>query len=128
MAVINSQRLNWALAFSALFGLGTAVTTVIPSNFPSLLCHPIRLHIDSRCPDPVCAIIPIRHRGDLEYISTSLGRYNWDHNIYSSLQQQIYRRTAKKRCQCPFWHQRQSKYHFGGFEGFKLWRTASGCS
>jgi len=32
MALIDSSRLSWALAFSALFGLGTAVTTVIPST------------------------------------------------------------------------------------------------
>ncbi|KAJ5633750.1 hypothetical protein N7528_001592 [Penicillium herquei] len=30
MALINPQRLSWAYAFSALFGMGTAVTTVIP--------------------------------------------------------------------------------------------------
>ncbi|KAF8851996.1 MFS general substrate transporter [Acephala macrosclerotiorum] len=30
MALVNSQRLNWAYAFSALFGIGTAVTTTIP--------------------------------------------------------------------------------------------------
>ncbi|KAJ5610199.1 hypothetical protein N7510_006918 [Penicillium lagena] len=30
MALINSSRLSWAYAFSALFGIGTAVTTVIP--------------------------------------------------------------------------------------------------
>lgn len=37
MALINSQRLNWAFAFSALFGLGTAVTTVLPSDSPSFI-------------------------------------------------------------------------------------------
>lgn len=30
MALINANRLSWAYAFSALFGIGTAVTTVIP--------------------------------------------------------------------------------------------------
>ncbi|CZR68468.1 related to potential drug facilitator PEP5 [Phialocephala subalpina] len=30
MALVNSQRLNWAYAFSTLFGIGTAVTTTIP--------------------------------------------------------------------------------------------------
>lgn len=30
MALINPNRLSWAYAFSALFGIGTAVTTVIP--------------------------------------------------------------------------------------------------
>ncbi|KAJ5771540.1 hypothetical protein N7520_002069 [Penicillium odoratum] len=30
MALVNPQRLSWAYAFSALFGMGTAVTTVIP--------------------------------------------------------------------------------------------------
>ncbi|KAK5702311.1 hypothetical protein LTR17_022425 [Elasticomyces elasticus] len=30
MALVTSERLKWALAFSALFGIGTAVTTVIP--------------------------------------------------------------------------------------------------
>src|ERR1700733_7326895 len=30
MALINPSRLSWAYAFSALFGIGTAVTTVIP--------------------------------------------------------------------------------------------------
>jgi hypothetical protein len=30
MALINPNRLSWAYAFSAMFGIGTAVTTVIP--------------------------------------------------------------------------------------------------
>jgi hypothetical protein len=30
MALTNPRRLSWAYAFSALFGIGTAVTTVIP--------------------------------------------------------------------------------------------------
>ncbi|KUL90297.1 hypothetical protein ZTR_01916 [Talaromyces verruculosus] len=30
MAMIDEQRLSWAYAFSSLFGIGTAVTTVIP--------------------------------------------------------------------------------------------------
>lgn len=30
MALVNSQRLSWAYAFSTLFGIGTAVTTTIP--------------------------------------------------------------------------------------------------
>jgi hypothetical protein len=30
MALTNPHRLSWAYAFSALFGIGTAVTTVIP--------------------------------------------------------------------------------------------------
>jgi hypothetical protein len=30
MALVNSERLSWAYAFSTLFGIGTAVTTVIP--------------------------------------------------------------------------------------------------
>ncbi|CAK7205296.1 hypothetical protein SEUCBS139899_008065 [Sporothrix eucalyptigena] len=30
MALLNDKRLSWAYAFSALFGAGTAVTTVIP--------------------------------------------------------------------------------------------------
>ncbi|KAE9379771.1 MFS general substrate transporter [Stipitochalara longipes BDJ] len=30
MGLVNSQRLPWAYAFSTLFGIGTAVTTVIP--------------------------------------------------------------------------------------------------
>ncbi|KIW19448.1 hypothetical protein PV08_00020 [Exophiala spinifera] len=30
MALLNPDRVRWALAFSALFGVGTAVTTVIP--------------------------------------------------------------------------------------------------
>jgi len=30
MALIDPNRLSWAYAFSALFGIGTAVTTVIP--------------------------------------------------------------------------------------------------
>lgn len=30
MALVNENRLNWALAFTTLFGLGTAVTTTIP--------------------------------------------------------------------------------------------------
>lgn len=32
MAMINEQRLSWAYAFSLLFGIGTAVTTVIPGS------------------------------------------------------------------------------------------------
>jgi MFS family permease len=31
MSLVNSKRLSWAYAFSTLFGIGTAVTTVIPS-------------------------------------------------------------------------------------------------
>lgn len=30
MAILNPSRLSWAYAFSAMFGIGTAVTTVIP--------------------------------------------------------------------------------------------------
>jgi hypothetical protein len=30
MAMLNPSRLSWAYAFSAMFGIGTAVTTVIP--------------------------------------------------------------------------------------------------
>lgn len=32
MGLLNPDRLKWAYAFSALFGIGTAVTTVIPSK------------------------------------------------------------------------------------------------
>jgi len=32
MGLVNSQRLPWAYAFSTLFGIGTAVTTVIPGK------------------------------------------------------------------------------------------------
>lgn len=32
MGLLNADRLHWAYAFSTLFGLGTAVTTVIPSE------------------------------------------------------------------------------------------------
>jgi len=32
MALVNPDRINMAYAFSALFGIGTAVTTVIPSE------------------------------------------------------------------------------------------------
>lgn len=28
--MLNPSRLSWAYAFSAMFGIGTAVTTVIP--------------------------------------------------------------------------------------------------
>jgi hypothetical protein len=30
MGLVNAERLSWASAFSTLFGIGTAVTTVIP--------------------------------------------------------------------------------------------------
>lgn len=33
MALLNPDRLNWLYAFSALFGIGTAVTTVIPGEY-----------------------------------------------------------------------------------------------
>lgn len=38
MAMVNEQRLSWAYAFSSLFGIGTAVTTVIPGTYPSTCC------------------------------------------------------------------------------------------
>lgn len=39
MALLNPDRINWLYAFSAMFGMGTAVTTVIPSKI-LFLYHP----------------------------------------------------------------------------------------
>lgn len=36
MALVNSSRRSWAYAFTTLFGIGTAVTTTIPSKSPVL--------------------------------------------------------------------------------------------
>lgn len=33
MALLNPDRINYLYAFSAMFGAGTAVTTVIPGKF-----------------------------------------------------------------------------------------------
>jgi len=37
MGLLNVNRLHWAYAFSTLFGLGTAVTTVIPSESSAMV-------------------------------------------------------------------------------------------
>lgn len=37
MALLNPTRISWLYAFSAMFGIGTAVTTVIPSESGTLV-------------------------------------------------------------------------------------------
>lgn len=44
MALINPHRLAMACVFSALFGIATAVTTVIPSMHPPLSSHSLVQH------------------------------------------------------------------------------------
>lgn len=42
MALLTPTRISYLYAFSAMFGIGTAVTTVIPSKLPFasfLLCR-----------------------------------------------------------------------------------------
>lgn len=42
MAMVTPTRLNWAYAFSALFGIGTAVTTVIPGTYIDIITKPLQ--------------------------------------------------------------------------------------
>jgi hypothetical protein len=52
MGLVNSQRLPWAYAFSTLFGIGTAVTTVIPGK-GGAVCEDGLLTLFSIEPKPV---------------------------------------------------------------------------
>lgn len=48
MALLNPDRINFLYAFSAMFGIGTAVTTVIPGKTEILSSHTKRIHGSTR--------------------------------------------------------------------------------
>jgi MFS family permease len=87
MALINPNRLAMACVFSALFGIATAVTTVIPSKgFSSLnLSSEIANRCLSCCTYTLNSIFPPRHRRNHQRQHPCPWRYYRHHHLYLDL-------------------------------------------
>jgi hypothetical protein len=86
MALLTPRRLTLAYVFSALFGCGTAVTTVIPGKnlifSLSAVQQLTNRGIVSCCTILVCTVISAWHCRNSERVRSCFGRYHRYHHFH----------------------------------------------
>lgn len=89
MGLVDASKLKMAFAFSALFGIGTAVTTVVPSMYVRVLSRQSYTDKSNSCRTrSVGPILPARYGRHAQHLVPCSGWHRRNHDLYRDLRQQ----------------------------------------